>query len=266
MANSRPKKRFSQNFLTDTNIARKIVSRLECIESDTVFEIGPGRGMLTELIAKSGARLIAVEIDRTLIDDLRNKLNRHPNVTIVNTDFLSIIPSDYIDGRFKLIGNIPYDITSPLVDWVIRYRHSLDRVVMTMQRELADRIASGPGSRDWAPISIFLQLHYKIARAMTIAPQAFYPKPKVFSTTLVLEPAERYAIDDYTFFEKVVRLSFSQRRKRLVNNLAGGFAVDKDKLESVLTDLGWNVNIRAEQIDIEGFIRLADSLAPTNIS
>ncbi len=140
MANSRPKKRFSQNFLTDTNIARKIVGLLDIAESDTVFEIGPGRGMLTELVAKSGARLIAVEIDRTLIDDLKNKLGGYDNVTIVTADFLTVNPSDFVVGRFKLIGNIPYDITSPLLDWIVRYRNSLDRVVITMQKELAERI------------------------------------------------------------------------------------------------------------------------------
>ena len=266
MANSRPKKRFSQNFLTDTNIARKIVGLLDIAESDTVFEIGPGRGMLTELVAKSGARLIAVEIDRTLIDDLKNKLGGYDNVTIVTADFLTVNPSDFVVGRFKLIGNIPYDITSPLLDWIVRYRNSLDRVVITMQKELAERIASGAGGKDWAPISIFTQLYYNLTKAMTIAPQAFYPKPKIYSTTLVLDPAERYAIADHVFFEKVVRSAFSQRRKRLVNNLAGVLDIDKENLESVLTTLGWDVNIRAEQIDIAGFIRLADSLASTNIS
>jgi len=266
MSNSRPKRRFSQNFLTDKNIALKIVNLLGLVEDDVVFEIGPGRGMLTEFIAQSGARLIAVELDRSLIDSLEKKFGRYDRVTIINDDFLAVTPSDYVEGRFKLIGNIPYDITSPLLDWIVRHRGLVDRAVITMQRELAERISSGAGSKDWAPISIFTQLHYRITSAMTISPQAFYPRPKVYSSTLVLEPADTYAITNIAFFERVVRAAFAQRRKRLVNNLASHANLDKGRLEAVLASLGWDVNIRAEQIDIDGFIRLADILEATNNS
>ncbi len=266
MSLPRPKKRFSQNFLIDKSIAEKIVGLLNIQKRDIVFEIGPGRGILTGIIARTGAELYAFEIDRTLIDNLKKKFIGCDNVTIVNQDFLRVMPSDYTDGRFKLIGNIPYDITSPLLDWIIQYKDRLDRAVITAQKELADRISSGPGSKNWAAVSIFTQVAFRVHTSLTINPEAFYPRPKIKSATMVFEPIDEYKIPDLEVFRRIVKAAFGQRRKRLVNNLANLPGFDKERIEKIIGSLEWDKNIRAEQISIDDFIRLSKIIASANIS
>lgn len=255
-----PKKRFSQVFLADKKIVRKIVNLLEISENDTVFEIGSGRGTLTKLIADTGAKLISFEIDRDLIDNLERKFKRFENVSIINRDFLETEPGKYFDGKFKLIGNIPYDITSPLLDWMIQYQELISLAVITTQKELAQRIASKPGSRSWAPISIFCQCAFEVQSVLDIPPKAFYPPPKITSSTMVFGPREKYQINDKAYFEKIVRQSFLHRRKQLVNNLTQLPEIERSRLEDVLSELKLDNNCRAEQIGIESFIRLAESL------
>lgn len=257
---TRPKKRFSQNFLADKNIARKMVELLELNPGERVMEIGSGRGTLTELIAEYKVNLATFEIDHQLIDNLNKKFGANSRVTIVNEDFLGVNPDEYFEGAFKLIGNIPYDITSPLLDWIIRHRDRIDRAVLTTQRELGERIASGPGSRNWAPISVFCQCHFDVKIELTISPKAFYPPPKVNSCTLSFSPHEGYRISDWDNFEGVVRGAFFHRRKQLVNNLAqlGGMA--KEEIKGILSELGLNENVRAEAVSIQEFIKLAEKI------
>ncbi len=255
-----PKKRFSQIFLADKKIVRKIIDLLEITRDDTIFEIGSGRGTLTELIAKTGAKLFSFEIDRDLIDNLEKKFKTFEDVSIINRDFLETEPGDYLDGKFKLIGNIPYDITSPLLDWMIQYQELISLAVITTQKELAQRISSEPGSKNWAPISIFCQCAFDVRSVIDIPPKAFYPPPKIFSSTLVFRPGEKYQINDKAFFEKIIRQSFLHRRKQLVNNLSQLPEIDKNRLIDILTELNLEKNCRAEQINIESFIRLAERL------
>ncbi len=257
----KPKKRFSQNFLVDKTIAERIVALLNLNPEDTVFEIGAGRGILTEVIAASGAKLFSFEIDRELIPYLEKKFDRFENVEIINEDFLSAIPSRYHSSEFKLIGNIPYDITSPLLDWMIRYRELINLAVITAQAELAERISSPSGSKSWAPISIFSQTYFDIKLMMPISPNSFFPPPNVKSSVMLFRQIKKkYAISHQEQFERVVRCAFRHRRKLLVNNLIELPGVKKDQLHRTLDNLGFDRNIRAEQINIEGFIRLSNEL------
>lgn len=262
----KPRKRFSQNFLIDKDIAARIVRLLEVEKNDTVFEIGSGRGILTRIVANTGAKTFAFEIDSDLVSQLTAEYEKYDNVEIVNIDFLKVQPSIYHRGRFKLIGNIPFDITSPLIEWIIRYRQSISWAVITMQRELADRICSGPGSKNWAPISIFTQCFFDVRNAMTIPPTVFYPKPKVFSSTLVFRPEERYKIDNWRHFEEIVRMAFVHRRKLLTNNLSKLLGLGKDGAENILSQIGLPKNARAEQLGIEDLIRLSNEIESLNIS
>jgi 16S rRNA (adenine1518-N6/adenine1519-N6)-dimethyltransferase len=266
LAFGKPRKRFSQNFLIDNAIAGRIVEFLNIESSDIIFEIGPGRGILTDIIAASGASAFCFEIDRDLANNLKVKFRDYPNLRIINQDFLTVLPADYHPGKLKIIGNIPYDITSPVLDWMIQYRHSISWAVITAQKELADRISSGPNSRNWAPLSIFCQCFFDIKSVMTIMPKSFYPSPKVVSSTLRFEPKERFRIDDWDYFEKIVRLSFRQRRKLLANNLKELPGLTGDKMEDVLMELNLNKKVRAEEIGIETFIHLAKKLKGLNIS
>ena len=268
MSGSRPKKRFSQNFLADKNIAAKIVKCLDLQKTDTVFEIGTGRGTLTQIIAESTAKLFSFEIDRNLIDPLLKKFEYINNVEIVNVDFLKVNPLDYHAGNFKLIGNIPYDITSPLLDWMTKYRDKLTLAVITIQKEMADRLCSDYNSKNWAPVSIFIQCFFEIKKLITIPPSAFYPPPKIYSTTVSFTPTptERYKIKNWPLFEKIVRLAFKQRRKYLTNNLSEFPNLDKDQLENILSNLGLNNKIRAEQLTVDDYIRLSKEIESLNIS
>jgi len=260
MSPARPKKRFSQNFIIDKNIAKQIVDYLEIGVDDIVFEIGTGRGGLTELIIDSGASVFSFELDQTLLPELDKKFSGRTNLKIVNRDFLTVEPSDYCDGAFRLIGNIPYDITSPLIGWIVKNRKSILRAVITVQKELGERVAAGPGSKDWAPISIFTQLFFDIKSGRTIPPGAFYPPPKVFSSVLIFEPNEKYKIEDFDLFERVVRAAFVHRRKMLVNNLSEAGVADKGRISEILENMGIDKNVRAEALPIEDFIRLAERL------
>lgn len=255
-----PKRRFSQNFLTDRGIAERIVAFLEPGAVDTVLEIGAGRGILTEIIAASGARLYSFEIDRDLIENLNNKFAPYKNVTILNRDFLAIIPDEYTAEKFKLIGNIPYDITSPLLEWMLRFRETITRAVITTQKELADRIAASPDSKDWAPISIFHQCFFDIRKVMSISGGAFYPPPNVKSATLLFSANKKHDIPFWDDFERIVRLAFHQRRKLLSNNLLHLPGLTREDIHAAIASLGLPQNIRAEQLAIEDFIRLTKAV------
>jgi len=265
MSGSRPKKRFSQNFLADKNIAAKIVSYLELNESDTVFEIGSGRGTLTQIIEESGAKVFSFEIDNHLIEPLLKKFKDDPNIEIVHDDFLNTEPSRYHEGYFKLIGNIPYDITSPLLDWMTQYRFQFSMAVITVQREMADRICSDYGNKNWAPISIFTQCYFDIKKLFVIPPKAFYPPPKIYSTVLSFTPHDKYKIENRPLFEKIVRQAFKHRRKLLINNLSEIPELDKVRLETILTNIGLNGKIRAEQLSIDDYIRLTEEIASARL-
>ncbi len=265
MSGSRPKRRFSQNFLADKNIAAKIVNYLDFKKTDTVFEIGSGRGTLTQIIADSAAKLFSFEIDRNLIDPLLKKFKDDKNVDIVNVDFLKVKPSDYHTGKFKLIGNIPYDITSPLLDWMTKYRDNLTLAIITIQKEMADRLCSKHNCKDWAPISIFTQCFFEIKKLLTIPPSAFYPPPKIYSTTISFTRQEKYKIENWGLFEKIVRLAFKHRRKYLTNNLSEIPELDKKQLGEILSNIGLDKKIRAEQLSIGDYINLSKEIELLNI-
>jgi 16S rRNA (adenine1518-N6/adenine1519-N6)-dimethyltransferase len=265
LTGSRPKKRFSQHFLSDKNIAAAIVERLDLTGEDVVFEIGSGRGTLTQIIASTGARVFSFEIDKDLIDALQEKFESRDNVEIINADFLRVDPARYHKGNFKLIGNIPYDITSPLIDWLTAHRRNIKLAVVTVQRELGDRLCSNPGNKNWAPIAIFTQCFFDVRKVMTIPPTAFYPRPKVFSATLVFFPKERCQIGDWKKFENIVRVSFRHRRKFLVNNLASLEGLEKGGLVGILSRIGIDETARAEQLSIEDYIRLTEEISALNI-
>jgi len=262
----KPKKRFSQNFLADKAIAKKIVQFLDIQPEDTVFEIGSGRGTLTELIEDYGSVVFSFELDNSLINDLNQKFQSNSKVHIINRDFLNVDPSEYIDGKFKLIGNIPYDITSPLISWIIQYHKSISLAAITTQKELGDRISSGPGSKNWAPISIFSQCYFDIKTVMNIPPSAFYPPPKIHSSTLVFKPKEYNRVPDWDIFERIVRASFAQRRKLLINNLRRLPDIKKENVENILINLGIDLQSRAEQLDINQFIQISEAISELNIS
>ncbi len=262
MAGYRPKKRLGQNFLIADNIIQKIIDLIEPSDSMPVIEIGAGRGALTLPLARSGARIIAVEIDNDLIGYLERLLGEYSNVSILNQDFLDLDPGSCGMEPFILAGNLPYHISSPVLDWVVKYRSFIHKACLMMQKEVADRLASRPGSRNWSPLAVFSQLYFDVELCFTVKRDSFRPPPKVTSAVVRLITRRAIDVGDPKRFERLVRTAFTQRRKLLVNNLAGGLIPDATTVRSALRDMKLEENIRAEQVSIEQFIELTRRLIP----
>ena len=250
------KKRFGQNFLKSAEIIDGIIGAIDPSAADTIVEIGPGRGALTLPVAKTGARLLAIEFDRDVIGYLNKLLRRYDNATIVHTDFLLFSPDEHDLDRFKLIGNLPFNLTSPVMDWTAAQARRIERAVFMVQKEVALRICSEPGSKDWSPLAIFTRLDFVPELLFDVAPEHFSPPPKVVSAVIRLTPREKPIGRPTELFGAVVRAAFRQRRKQLVNNLVPEFAPDAETLRGMLTELGIAGDVRAEQLSIDDFLNL----------
>ena len=254
------KKRLGQNFLTSEKIIHRIIELVSPSPSQTIIEVGSGRGALTLGLAESGATLWAVEFDRDLIDYLDRLLIDYKNVTVLPRDFLAFDPDQYQLERFTLVGNLPYNITAPVIDWCVRYHQRIERAYFMMQREVANRLTAAPGTHDWSPISISAQLHFDLTCCFEVPPHAFTPVPDVVSAFIELIPIPLRADVDLTALDKVVRASFQQRRKQLVNNLVPNLIPDSETARRVLQFLGLKATVRAEELSIDQFCRLTNHL------
>ena len=265
------KKSFGQNFLTDTNILQKIVDTAEIDENVNVIEIGPGIGALTEFLAENAAEVMAFEIDERLIPILADTLRDFENVKIINED---ILKSD-LQARIKeftnpelpikVVANLPYYITTPILMRLIESGISFSEFVVMMQREVADRISAQPNSKSYGSLSIAVQ-YYMTAKVAFIVPRAvFVPAPNVDSAILKMTRRDKPAVEveDESFFFKVSKVSFTHRRKTLWNNLTSYFGKTdevKTKLEAALSNAELSPSVRGEALALQEFARLADSL------
>ena len=255
-----PKKRLGQNFLKSDEIIRKIVDLIAPRSGQVIIEIGPGQGTLTLPLARSGATIVAVEIDEDLIGYLSKSLEQYENVRIVNKDFLVFDPVEAGIDKFTLVGNLPYHITSPVMEWIAKRNQMLEQVYLMVQKEVAERLCSSPESKDWSPLSIFTQILFDVTNCFTVYPIHFHPKPKVSSAVIKLTPKEKLEIRHRTEFERVVRLSFRQRRKLLKNNLVPEIIVDTDTALELFAKVDLPANVRAEQVTTKQFLKLTDLL------
>lgn len=247
------KKRLGQNFLKTASVIDKIIDAIDPKTGETIIEIGSGRGALTLPIVESGADVIAVEFDQDLIGYLTKLLEPFQNIKIINKDFLEYEPQI---TNYKLIGNLPYNITSPVIEWACeRFEQIISAYFMT-QKEVALRLASSPGSKDWSPLAIFSQLYFDIKILFDISPKHFSPPPKVTSSLIELIPKKTQLIEHRDAFERFVRVAFHQRRKTLVNNLVPDLIEDAAALKEILFECGLGENVRAEQVSTEKFLSL----------
>lgn len=265
------KKSFGQNFLTDTNILQKIVDTAEIDENVNVIEIGPGIGALTEFLAENAAEVMAFEIDERLVPILADTLRDFDNVHVVNED---ILKSD-LQARIKefanpnlpikVVANLPYYITTPILMHLIESGIPFSEFVVMMQREVADRISAQPNSKSYGSLSIAVQ-YYMTAKVAFIVPRTvFVPAPNVDSAILKMVRRDQPAVGvkDEAFFFKVSKASFTHRRKTLWNNLTSYFGKSnevKTKLESALDNAELSPSVRGEALDLQEFAHLADSL------
>ncbi len=259
----KPKKRLGQNFLTDKNIQRKLIASYNLESTDSVLEVGAGYGELTKLIAKNASFVYALEIDPELCKILRGNTEAYPNIKIINRDILKFNLKSYFrkaNNKIKVVGNIPYYITTPIIECLFKYRDKIECVFITVQKEFAKRIAAGPGSKEYGSFSCFVQ-YYSIPRVLFyIKKGSFLPAPKVDSCLLELKIRQVPAVNvkDEKLLFKVIRASFNKRRKTLRNSLDG--ILPLEKLGEFFRKYNIDNNIRPESLALKDFARLADSI------
>ena len=261
------KKRFGQNFLIDAHVLEKIVAAAGAGSGDTVLEIGPGIGTLTQALAETAGRVVAVEIDRDLVPVLRETLAAYPNVEIVNEDILKYdiaALAAQAGGRLKVAANLPYYITTPIIMRLLEDRIPAQSITVMIQKEVAERMAAGPGSKDYGALSLAVQYYAEPELVANVPPNCFMPRPAVSSVvirlTLRTEPAVKTADPDRMF--ALIRAAFGQRRKTLTNSLAnaGGLHLAKADVQRALAEMKLDENIRGEALNLAQFAELADLL------
>jgi len=244
-------RRFGQNFLINRGIHEKIIAAVAPVATDTILEIGPGLGAITRCLAESGARIIAVDADTRMIGVLQQELAAFPNVQIVHADILQFDWSLVsCTTPIKIIGNIPYNITSPILFWLSDHRAKISTAILTMQREVAQRVMAPPGSHTYGALSIDLQVVAHIERLFDISPNSFFPAPKVTSSTIRVRFPDPppYPVRDLEHFRRVVRTAFGKRRKMLRNTIPPA-ALEHAQIDPTR---------RPESLTIEEFVRLAE--------
>lgn len=250
------KRPFGQHFLFDPNILKKIIKCSGVTPEDTVVEIGPGLGTLTRFLSLYSKKVIAIELDKRLIEKLKGILSESSNVQIIQADALKF-PYDTIEGNFKVVANIPYYITTPLLFRLLEFKDKIPGMTLLMQKEVAKRIAASHGSKEYGVLSISSQFYTKPKLDFTVSRKAFLPPPKVDSAVVSFEVSQSplYPVRDEKLFFSIVKTAFSQRRKTITNSLKT-FEGIKDALRKADIDPG----IRPEKLSITDFAKLADAL------
>ncbi len=263
------KKKYGQNFLVDQGILEEIVSGAELSKDDVVIEIGPGIGSLTQYLADNAREVIAIEIDKKLIPILEETLIDYDNVTIIEQDVLKIDLNQLIEEKWqgkkvKIIANLPYYITTPIIMKIFETHIPLDSITVMVQKEVADRMQANPSTKDFGSLTLAVKYYSEPKVVVQVPPSCFIPRPKVGSSVIRLKATDKYidmGLDDVFLF-KVIRGAFQQRRKTLVNTLSHQeeLELSKDKIREALTELGISVTIRGEALNLDEFVELAKKL------
>lgn len=261
----RASKRLGQNFLVDRGVVQGIVDAAELSPADTVLEIGPGIGTLTQGLAETGARVVAVELDKKLPAVLAETLKGYDNVTIVPGDILKLNISEILGlpngSRFKVVANLPYYITTPILMTLLEQRLPIERLVTMVQKEVAVRMTAHPGSKDYGALSVAVQYFTVPRMVMDVPPRAFLPAPEVTSAVIAchVQGVPTVQPADEKLFFRLVRAAFGQRRKTLLNALTGA-GLTKEMSRAGLTAAGIAENMRGEQLSLADFARLSDAV------
>lgn len=261
-------KTLGQNFLTDINIIRKIAETGDVGLSDLVVEIGPGIGSMTVELAKSAGKVVAIEIDKHLIPALKENLAEHTNVELVHGDVMKVDLKSLVNdwnGPLKVVSNLPYYITTPIVMMLLEGEIRWDTLVFMVQKEVAVRMAAVHGTKDYSALSIAVNYYADPKLAFTVSKNCFIPKPDVDSAVVRLKKRELPFMKDVdkALFFQIVRASFGQRRKTLLNSLGSQpwFDGGKERLRQILNEMNINENIRAEQLSLEVFALLTNTVS-----
>lgn len=264
----RMQKKYGQNFLIDANILTKIVEAAQITKEDTVLEIGPGIGTMTQYLAEAADRVIAVEIDRDLIPILEETLAPYDNVSLSCADILKVDLTKLVNenggGPLKVVANLPYYITTPIIMALFESHIPLTSITVMVQSEVADRMQTGPGSKDYGALSLAVQYYAKPEIVARVPASCFTPRPNVDSTVVRLVKHEKPPVkaEDEDWLFGIIRASFNQRRKTLANGLAnaGGLGVSREQVEFVLEGMGLSKTVRGETFTLERFAELSNRL------
>lgn len=260
-------KKFGQNFLIDTHVLDKIIDAAGITKEDFVLEIGPGIGTMTQYLCENASEVAAVEIDKNLIPILEDTLSAYDNVNVINQDILKVdietLVREKNNGRpIKVVANLPYYITTPIIMGLFESHVPIDSITIMVQKEVADRMQVGPGTKDYGALSLAVQYYAEPEIVANVPPNCFMPRPKVGSAVIRLTrhakpPVE---VEDEKFMFRIIRASFNQRRKTLVNGLnnAPNIQVSKENILKSLEELGVGANIRGETLTLEQFAKLSN--------
>lgn len=269
-----PRKRLGQSFLEDKNIIGKIVDAADLKDDDTVVEIGAGLGIMTELLASQARKVIAIDIDPRMINILQERFKDRPQVSVIERDVLSYDFSSALDGdargKIKIVGNIPYNISTQILFRLVEFRHQISSMVLLFQKEVVDRITASPGGKDYGIPSVIVSLYAHASREMNVPASCFYPQPMVTSSLIKIVMREKPLIEplDDEFFVRIVKVAFSKRRKTILNNLRSADlpGYSEEKLNLLLKEIdidGWR---RGETLSVAEFVRLSNALLTARFS
>lgn len=257
----RPTKKLGQNFLTDKTVINRILDSAALDSKDVVIEVGPGKGALTGRLAAVVKNVYAIEKDNFLFRELNNKYASLSNLTLINEDALRTDFKTFEGNpKIKFIANLPYNITSPMLSRLTENRDLFSNIIIMIQKEVGDRIASKPGNKTYGSLSVLIQTFFNVTRLFTVLPGSFKPKPKVDSVVIKLVPTQTHCdlIKDINLYSRVVKSSFSSRRKMINNSLKSEF--NKEEIEISLSNSEISGKRRAETMEVSEFIRLANNI------
>ena len=262
-------KKFGQNFLIDTNILEEIIDSAGITKDDMILEIGPGIGTMTQYLCESARQVIAVEIDTNLIPILEDTLSEYDNVKVINDDILKVdinaLAEEYNNGKpIKVVANLPYYITTPIIMGLFESHVPIDSITIMVQKEVADRMKTGPGSKDYGALSLAVQYYARPELVANVPPNCFMPRPRVGSAVIRLTRHEKPPVEvrNETMMFRIIRASFNQRRKTLVNGLGNApeLRIPKEQTTTVLEEMGLPAGIRGEALELSQFAELANRL------
>jgi len=261
-------KRFGQNFLIDSTVLNRIVEASGITEEDCVLEIGPGFGTMTQYLAEKAGKVVAVEIDKKLIPILEDTLSEYPNVTVLQSDILKVdlndLVKEYNQGRpIKVVANLPYYITTPIIMTLLEEAVPVENITVMVQKEVADRMQVGPGTKDYGALSLAVQYYAKPETMANVPPNCFMPRPSVGSAVVRLTKYTSPPVktENPAFMFSLIRASFNHRRKTLVNGLiGGGLELTREMVQDALRGMGLSETVRGEALTLSQFAELADKL------
>ncbi|MBQ1689200.1 MAG: 16S rRNA (adenine(1518)-N(6)/adenine(1519)-N(6))-dimethyltransferase RsmA [Lachnospiraceae bacterium] len=262
-------KKFGQNFLIDTHVLDKIIAAANITKEDLVLEIGPGIGTMTQYLCENAREVVAVEIDKNLIPILEDTLSEYDNVSVINGDILKVDINKIVEEKnggkpIKVVANLPYYITTPIIMGLFESHVPVENITVMVQKEVADRMQVGPGTKEYGALSLAVQYYAEPYIVANVPPNCFMPRPKVGSAVIRLtchkEPPVKVA--DETLLFRLIRASFNQRRKTLVNGLQNSpeITATKEEILAALDSMGVSPTVRGETFDLEAFACLANAL------